>query len=123
MPKTFVGKTLTQAVTNPFKKETFSTYRDWEKILIMFMGVQARNPDLSAWQELIVSEETLEIAYGCAIVLANLITYDFPKQSSKLFQISSDLKPTDAQELEAWLHKGWLNIADVQDSLQAILTH
>lgn len=39
MPETFVGKTVTQVVANPFKKETFSTYRDWEESLIMFMGV------------------------------------------------------------------------------------
>ncbi len=39
MPETFIGKTVNQGVTNPFEKETFSTYRDWEESLIMFMGV------------------------------------------------------------------------------------
>lgn len=108
---------------NPFQKESFTTYRAWEESFINFMTQQARNPSLRSWQKLAVSEETLEIACCCAIVLANLIAYEFPAQSRNLFQISAQLKTLTTYELNHWLQGGWLNIADIEDSLQAMLVN
>ena len=105
---------------NPFEKESFATYRDWEENLIKFMAEQAKNPTLASWQELSTSAKTLEIAACCAIVLANLIDYDFPKQSRSLFQIAKQLKAVTTPEFDKWLRSGWLNIADVNGSLHAV---
>ncbi len=106
---------------NPFEKESFTTYREWEETLIKFMTEQSKAPDLLLWQKLITSEKTSEIACCCAMVLANLISYDFYDQSRKLFQIAAQLKVVKTHEFENWLRSGWLNIADVQDALEATL--
>lgn len=105
---------------NPFEKESFATYRDWEENLIKFMAEQAKSPNLASWQELSTSAKTLEVAACCATVLANLIDYDFPKQSRSLFQIAEQLKAVTTPEFDKWLRSGWLNIADVNDSLHAV---
>lgn len=119
----FVANCVTPLVTNPFEKDSFIAYRAWEESLIKFMAGQAKNPDMSSWQKLIASEETLEIACCCAIVLANLIAYDFPEQSRNLFKISAQLKAVTTHELENWLRSGWLNIADIEDGLQVMLVN
>lgn len=111
---------LSQMANNPFEKESFATYRDWEETLIKFMAEQAKSPSLDSWQKLSTSTKTLEIAACCATVLANLIDYDFPKQSRNLFQIAEQLKAVTTPELETWLRSGWLNIGDVKDSLHAV---
>lgn len=109
-----------QTANNPFEKESFATYRDWEEHLIEFMAEQAKNPNLASWQKLNTSAKTLEIAACCATVLANLIDNDFPKQSRSLFQIAEQLKAMTTPEFDKWLRSGWLNIADVNDSLHAV---
>lgn len=111
---------LSQTANNPFEKESFATYRDWEENLIEFMAEQAKSPNLASWQKLSTSENTLENAACCATVLANLIDYDFPNQSRSLFQIAKQLKVVMTPELERWLRSGWLNIGDVNDSLHAV---
>lgn len=108
-------------VSNPFEKNSFATYRDWEETLTEFMAEQAKSPDLASWQKLSTSAKTLETAACCATVLANLIDYDFPSQSRSLFQIAEQLKIVTTPDLEKWLRSGWLNIGSVKNSLQAVL--
>lgn len=106
--------------SKPFEKESFTNYRQWEEALIKFMAKQSKEPDLLSWQKLITSE-TAEIACCYAMVLANLIAYDVHEQSRKLFQIAAQIKVVTTKEFENWLRSGWLNLADVKDSLEAML--
>lgn len=110
---------LARVAISPFEKESFTTYREWEETLIKFMAEQSKKPNLVSWQKLITSEKTLETACFCAMVLANLIEYDFYEQSRNLFQIAEQLKVVKTHEFENWLRSGWLNLADVKDGLQA----
>ena len=63
------------------------------------MAEQAENPNLLSWQRLATSEKALDNACCCAIILANLIEYDYHEQSHKLFQISEQVKDITTGEL------------------------
>ena len=115
------NENLDSHVSNPFEKESFVRYRDWEESLVEFMAEQAKNPNLLSWQQLVTSEKALDNACCCAVILANLIEYDYYEQSHKLFQISEHLKAITTRELNTWIGSGWLDLPSIESSLQALL--
>jgi hypothetical protein len=78
-----------QTSNNPFDKESFARYRDWEDSLTSFMAEQAKNPCLLSWQQLITSDESLDRACCCAIILASSIEHEYSEQSHQLRQIAA----------------------------------
>ena len=115
------NENLDSRVSNPFEKESFVRYRDWEESLVEFMAEQAKNPNLLSWQRLATSEKALDNACCCAIILANSIEYDYHEQSHKLFQISEQIKDITTGELNTWIRSGWLDLPSIESSLQVLL--
>ena len=115
------NENIDSCVNNPFEKESFVKYRDWEESLVEFMAEQAKNPNLLSWQQLIRSEKALDNACCCAIILANSIEYEYSEQSRKLFQISDQLKKIATDEFNTWLQSGWLDLPSTESSLQVLL--
>ena len=108
-------------MSNPFEKESFVKYRDWEESLVEFMTEQAENPNLLLWQRLATSEKALDNACCCAIILANSIEYYNDEQSRKLLQISDQLKDITADGFNTWIGSGWLDLPNIESSLQVLL--
>lgn len=110
-----------QTRDNPFNKESFAGYRDWEASLTGFMAEQAQNPCLASWQQLITSNQSLDCACCCAIILASSIEYQYPEQSQQLRQIAAHLKAITPDEFNSWLQSGWLDVVSLENSLHAEL--
>jgi hypothetical protein len=85
------------------------------------MAEQAKNPCFFSWQQLITSDETLDRACCCAIILASSIEYEYSEQSHKLREIAEQLKDISPDEFNAWLQSGWLDVAGLENSLYALL--
>ncbi len=117
----FVVYRFKQSAISPFEKESFAQYRDWEESLIEFMTEQAKNPNLLSWQQLARSEKALDNACCCAIILANSIKYYYYKQSHKLLQISDQLKDITTDGLNTLIRSGWLDLPNIESSLQVLL--
>ena len=115
------NENIDSRVSNPFEKESFVKYRDWEESLVEFMAEQAKNPNLLSWQQLIRSEKALDNACCCAIILANSIEYYYYEQSRKLFQISDQLKDITTDGLNTWIRSGWLDLPSIESGLQVLL--
>lgn len=110
-----------QTSNNPFNKESFARYRDWEASLTGFMAEQAQNPCLASWQQLITSNQSLDCACCCALILASSIEYQYPEQSHQLRQIAAQLKDITPDEFKTWLQSGWLDVVSLENSLHAEL--
>ncbi len=111
---------------NPFEKAHFKHHRDWEECLVNFFYREAKRPDAGDWLPLAARAETRKNAAFCALLLSNLIQNrpGFRASSETLYNIFSSLKlDGGAEEFEAWLRSGWLNVARVANMLDAEFRH
>ena len=111
---------------NPFEKAHFKCHRDWEERLVKFLFFEAKRPEAENWLPLATRHETRKTAAYCALLLSNLIQNrpGLHGSSETLYAIFNSLEPDgEAEDFEAWLRSGWLNVARVANMLQAELRH
>lgn len=111
---------------NPFEKTHFKRHRDWEECLVNFFYQEAKRPDAGNWLPFAARAETRKTAAFCALLLSNLIQNrpGLRGSSEPLYEIFRSLKlDGGAEEFEAWLRSGWLNVARIANMLDAEFRH
>jgi len=108
---------------NPFCKESFLTYRDWEDALLCFFVTEANNPRFSDWEKMTRSADPKNVAYS-ALLLSCLVQSrpKVSKSSSVLVDVCRDLGGKTDQNLvdyNAWLQTNWLNVCRIANRLKA----
>ena len=110
---------------NPFVKDQFKCYRDWEDALVAFLSHEARDPSMDRWLEVGADERAKEAATFCALLLGNLLTKKagFVSAGEKAYEAYAQLSGglTSAREYEQWFRTGWLNVSRAADALSAKL--
>ncbi len=96
---------------NPFKKDAFPSFREWEQGLIFFSVEQLRAPSYSAWEKLAVDNETRVCAAFMSHQLANEAFLRHLPAEAELRLVFPKLmgKPIDETALRAWLARHWVN--------------
>lgn len=112
---------------NPFCKESFPTYRDWEDALLCFFVAEANQPRLSDWEELARSADPKNVAFS-ALLLSCLVKSkpEVSTSSSALVEVCQKLggkTDRDLVDYNAWLRTNWINVARIANRLKAELTH
>jgi hypothetical protein len=112
---------------NPFCKESFATYRDWEDTLLRFFVAEANHPRLSDWEELALSADPLCLAYS-ALLLSCLVQSKpkVSKSSAVLLDVCQKLggkTDHDLVDYNAWIQTNWLNVSRIANRLKAELAH
>jgi hypothetical protein len=96
---------------NPFKKEAFPSFREWEQELVFFLVEQLQAPSSSAWKSLIVDEESRECAAYMSHQLANVAYLKHLPAEAELRLMFQKLmgKPIDQHALRSWLARRWVD--------------
>jgi hypothetical protein len=111
---------------NPFEKEQFQCYRDWEGSLVEFLSREARKPNVRNWLPLATRLETKKAAAFSALLLCNLVENkpSFRVSVNTLYEIYRAMNVEGgAKNFEKWLRTGWLNVARVANMIDAELKH
>ena len=109
---------------NPFIKENYECYRDWEDALMAFFLSEAKNPSYLNWVKFSNDcNEDDHVVYS-ALFLSNLLetNSDYKEQSSKLYAIYKAIGTEQCgQDFNGWLKSGWLDLVRVASSLKSKL--
>jgi hypothetical protein len=110
---------------NPFCKESFPTYRDWEDALLCFFVTEAINPKFSDWEALAQSAEPKNVAYSALIL--SCVVQSKPKVA-KSYAVLRDIckklggkTDHDLVEFNEWIHTNWVNVPRMANRLKAKL--
>lgn len=113
---------------NPFQKDKFVCYRDWEDELVNFFVAEAKMPNLENWVALSDMLNAKDNVTYSALLLSNLLEtkVGFKVSSAKLFEVykalkNADNKDNNHQNFESWLHTGWLSLPRVAGMVNAQL--
>ncbi len=111
-------------VDNPFRKEAFPTYRDWEDALLRFFVKEAKAPQVADWEALARSADRRTVAFS-ALLLSCLVESKptVSRSSAVLHQVYRQLSVGGMREYNAWLREDWLNVARVANRFKAELRH
>jgi len=110
---------------NPFCKESFPTYRDWEDTLLDFFVTEANNPKLSDWEKMAQSSDPKTVAYSA--LLLSCLVQSKPKvahSSAALLDVCQKLggkTDHDLVDYNAWLKTNWVNVARIANRLKSEL--
>jgi hypothetical protein len=96
---------------NPFKKDAFPSFREWEQELVFFLLEQLQDPSTSAWEPLVVDEESRECAAFMSHQLANVAYLKHLPAEAELRLVFQKLmgKPIDQRALRSWLARRWVD--------------
>jgi hypothetical protein len=96
---------------NPFKKDAFPSFREWEQELVFFLLEQLQDPSTSAWESLVVDEESRECAAFMSHQLANVAYLKHLPAEAELRLVFQKLmgKPIDQRALRSWLARRWVD--------------
>jgi hypothetical protein len=98
-------------IGNPFKKDAFPSFREWEQELVFFLLEQLQDPSTSAWESLVVDEESRECAAFMSHQLANVAYLKHLPAEAELRLVFQKLmgKPIDQRALRSWLARRWVD--------------
>lgn len=108
---------------NPFIKSCFSTHRDWEEALLVFLVNEIKHPDLKHWYSFANESADVKRTAGCcALLLCNLIRNNkaFSANLLALRSISNELlgSNSDVEDYGAWLKSGWVSVSRLASMLK-----
>jgi len=112
---------------NPFRKESYPTYRDWEDALLDFFVKEANQPKLDNWEEMALSADSKNVAYSA--LLLSCLVQSKPKvalSSPVLVDVCQKLggkTDHDLVEYNAWLQTNWVNVARIAGRFRTELAH
>lgn len=108
---------------NPFKKDAFPSFREWEQELVFFFVEQLQAPSYSAWESSVVDEESRECAAFMSHQLANVAYLRHLPAEAELRLVFQKLmgKPIDESELRSWLGRRWLDQSRFHATLETAL--
>jgi len=112
---------------NPFCKESFPTYRDWEDALVYFFVTEANHPRLDDWEKMARSADPKNVAFS-ALLLSCLVQSKpkVSKSSTVLFDVCQKLggeTDHDLVDYNAWLRTDWVNVARIANRFKSELAH
>jgi hypothetical protein len=96
---------------NLFKKDAFPSFREWEQELVFFSMEQLLAPSSSAWESLVVDDDSRECAAFMSHQLANVAYLRHLPAEGELRLVFQKLmgKPIDESALRSWLSRRWLD--------------
>jgi len=112
---------------NPFRKEDFQNYRDWEDTLLSFLVNEANHPRSNNWEEMARSADQKNVAYSA--LLLSCLVQSKPKvarSSPVLVDVCQKLGGEldhDLVDYNAWLQTNWVNVARIAGRLKTELAH
>jgi len=112
---------------NPFRKEDFPNYRDWEDALLSFFVKEANHPRSNNWEEMARSADPKTVAYS-ALLLSCLVQSKPKVAHSSLVLVDVCQKlggklDHDLVDYNAWLKTGWVNVPRIAGRLKTELAH
>lgn len=102
---------------NPFRRDNFAAYRDWEAALFAFFAEQVEHPCTEDWKRYADDEATSLATRGSAVFLANLVAARRPESASALYRVTKELGGMSASTVEQWLRTGWLDVGRTSSAL------
>ncbi|MET0963033.1 MAG: hypothetical protein ABWY05_09485 [Noviherbaspirillum sp.] len=108
---------------NPFKKESFPSFREWEQELVFFSVEQLHSPSYSAWESQAVDNASRECAAFLSHQLANVAYLKHLSAENELRPIYQRLmgKPINESDLRFWLARHWLDQSRFHATLDTAL--
>lgn len=108
---------------NPFKKDAFPSFREWEQELVFFLMEQLQTPSFSGWKALVVDEESRECAAFMSHQLANVAYLKHLSAEAELRLVFQQLmgKPIDESTLRTWLARRWVDQSRFHATLDSAL--
>jgi hypothetical protein len=108
---------------NPFRKDAFPSFREWEQELVFFLLEQLQVPSTSAWKSLAVDEESCECAPFMSHQLANVAYLKHLPAEAELRLVFQKLmgKPIDRPALLSWLARRWVDQSRLHATLDFAL--
>jgi hypothetical protein len=108
---------------NPFKKDAFLSFREWEQELVFFLVEQLQEPSCCAWKALVIDEESRECAAFMSHQLANVAYIRHLSAEAELRLVFPGLmgKPIDESALRAWLARRWVDQSRFHATLDSAL--
>ena len=108
---------------NAFKKKAFPSFREWEQELVFFLVEQLQAPSYSAWEPLVVDEESRECAAFMSHQLANVAYLRHLPAETELRLVFQKLmgKPIDESALRTWLARRWVDQSRFHGTLDSAL--
>lgn len=109
---------------NPFVKEAFSSYREWEEALLQFLVSESKNPNVENWKLFAINNETKKTACFTALFLSNIMPQQTADgEADALYRVYEELKilSSEPKEFEAWYKTGWLNVSRITHMLKVAL--
>lgn len=108
---------------NPFKKDTFPSFREWEQELVFFSIEQLQAPRYDAWRSQAVDGESMECAAFMSQQLANVAYLKGLPSEAELRLVYRKMmgKPIDESSLRSWLAQHWVDQARFHATLDSAL--
>jgi hypothetical protein len=108
---------------NPFKKEAFPSFREWEQELVFFLMEQLQSPSYSAWESMVDDDASRECAAFMSHQLANVAYLRQLPAEAELRLVFQKLmgKPIDESALRSWLGHRWLDHSRFHAALETAL--
>jgi len=110
---------------NPFKKDQFPSYRDWEEVLFLFLATQLKDPDVEEWNRLAQDPSAKEHAAFMSLQAANFAHAKKLPSEQKLLSVYPTLmneKPS-LSRYKDWVSKRWCDENRLVHGLQFALDH
>lgn len=110
-------------IANPFKKESFPSFREWEQELIFFLVEQLQSPMYSAWESHVVDDASRECAAFLSHQLANVAYLKHFSTEAELRLVYQKLmgKAINEGDLRLWLARHWLDHSRFHATLDTAL--
>ncbi|OIR05985.1 hypothetical protein GALL_117820 [mine drainage metagenome] len=112
---------------NPFNKQQFNAYRDWEQSLVEFFVREAKKPNMVNWLSMVNGADSPRSVAYSALLLSNLVSSkpNYTESAKALYSVYERLTEQrgNASEFEEWLHSDWLNVSRVANMFKAELMH
>jgi hypothetical protein len=108
---------------NPFKKEAFPSFREWEQELVFFLMEQLQSPSYSAWESMVDDDASRECAAFMSHQLANVAYLRQLPAEAELRLVFHKLmgKSIDESALRSWLGHRWLDHSRFHATLETAL--
>jgi hypothetical protein len=110
-------------VANPFKKDAFPSFREWEQELVFFSMGQLQIPSYTAWASHVVDDESRACAAFISHQLANVAYLKQLPSETELRLVFQKLmgKPIDESALRSWLTQHWVDQSRFRATLDTAL--
>ena len=108
---------------NPFRKDAFPSFREWEQELVFFSIEQLQAPSYGAWESLAEDDASRECAAFMSHHLANVAYLRHLPAEAALRPVFQALmgKPIDESALRSWIATHWLDYPRFHAALETAL--